>query len=128
MLSSTLLMRLPSRLRLKESRDFARMREQGVSQAGRFLVLAVSRQEGLTEFRFGVVTGKKLGSAVVRNRLRRQLREVVRAHRAEIAPGFHFVIIARWRAPTAEFAELENDWLRLARRQGLLLKPAPRSP
>ncbi|MDZ4286706.1 MAG: ribonuclease P protein component [Prosthecobacter sp.] len=121
-------MRLPSRLRLKESRDFARMKEQGVSQAGRFLVLAVSRQEGLEEFRFGLVTGKKLGPAVVRNRLRRQLREVVRAHRAEIAPGFHLVIIGRWRAPTAEFKELEADWLRLAGRLGLLLKPAPRSP
>jgi ribonuclease P protein component len=128
MSSYVLPMRLPSRLRLKESRDFARMREQGKSQAGRYLVLAVSRQEGLSEFKFGIVTGKKLGSAVVRNRLRRQLREVVRAHRAEVAPGFHFVIIPRWRAPTAAFSELEGDWLRLARRQGLLLKPAPRSP
>ena len=121
-------MRLPSRLRLKESRDFAQMRAQGVSPAGRFLVLAVLRQEGLAEFRFGIVTGKKLGSAVVRNRLRRQFREIVRAHRAEIAPGYHIVIIPRWRAPAAEFSELENDWLRLARRQGLLLKPAPSSP
>ncbi|HYF34548.1 MAG TPA: ribonuclease P protein component, partial [Prosthecobacter sp.] len=121
-------MRLPSRLRLKESRDFAQMRAQGVSQAGRFLVLAVLRQEGLPEFKFGIVTGKRLGSAVVRNRLRRQLREVVRAHRAEITSGCHFVIIPRWRAAGAGLTELENDWLRLARRQGLLLKPAPPSP
>lgn len=121
-------MRLPSRLRLKESRDFARMKAQGQSQAGRLLVLAVLRREGEADFRFGLVTGKKLGGAVVRNRLRRQLREVIRAHRAEIAPGFDFVIIGRWRAPQAHFTELEMDWLRLARRQGLLLKPAPSSP
>lgn len=121
-------MRLPSRLRLKESRDFARIKAQGQSQAGRFLVLALLRQDGLTDFRFGLVTGKKLGPAVLRNRLRRQLREVIRAHRAEIAPGFNFVIIARWRAPQAEFTDLEQDWLRLARRQGLLLKPASSSP
>jgi ribonuclease P protein component len=121
-------MRLPSRLRLKESRDFAQMRQEGTSQAGRYLVLAVLRQEGLAEFRFGVVTGKRLGPAVVRNRLRRQLREIVRTHRQEIAPGYHLVMIPRWRAVGAELAELESDWLRLAKRQGLLLKPAPRSP
>jgi ribonuclease P protein component len=126
MLSPT--MRLPSRLRLKESRDFARMRRQGVSSAGKFVVLAMLKQEGLEEFRFGIVTSRKLGTAVVRNRLRRQFREVVRAHRAEIVPGHEFVMIPRWRAVTAEFAELEADWLRLARRQGLLLKPAPCSP
>jgi ribonuclease P protein component len=121
-------MRLPSRLRLKESRDFAQMRRQGASAAGRFLVLAVLKQEGLQEFRFGIVTSRKLGGAVIRNRLRRRFREIVRAHRAEIAPGHDFVMIPRWRAVTAEFAELESDWLRLAQRQGLLLKPAPRSP
>ena len=121
-------MRLPSRLRLKESRDFARMRAQGSSQPGRYLVLAVLPQEGVREFRFGVITGKKLGSAVVRNRIRRQLREIVRAHRSKIVPGHDLVIIARWRAPSATLAEMEQDWLRLAKRQGLLLKQAPSSP
>ena len=121
-------MRLPSRLRLKESRGFARIREKGVSQGGKLLVLAILREEGVTDFQFGLVTGKKLGPAVVRNRLRRQLREVVRAHRAEICPGHLFVIIARWKAVNAKYSDLEADWLRLARRLGLLLKPAPRSP
>jgi len=121
-------MRLPSRLHLKDSRDFAQMRAQGRSQSGRCYVLAVLRDESLAEFAFGLITGKKLGNAVTRNRLRRQMREIIRAHRAEIAPGWRFVIIARWRAPQTPFAELEQDWLRLAKRQGLLLKPAPSAP
>ena len=121
-------MRLPSRLHLKESRDFAVMRARGRSQSGRYFVLALLRDEGVSEFQFGLITGKKLGNAVARNRLRRQMREIIREHRAEIAPGWKFVTIARWRAPEADFAELNQDWSRLARRMGLFLKPAVAVP
>ena len=79
-------------------------------------------------FQFGLITGGKLGNAVVRNRIRRLLREIVRAHRAEIAPGWQMVIIARWRAPKATLAELENDWLRLARRMNVLSQKLPAPP
>ncbi|MGV3663373.1 MAG: ribonuclease P protein component [Prosthecobacter sp.] len=117
-------MRLPSTLRLKLARDFAQVKAQGGSQAGKFLVLGVLRDETLPEFQFGLITGAKLGNAVVRNRIRRLLREIVRAHRAEIAPGWRMVIIARWRAPQATLEELEKDWLRLARRMQLFKPPA----
>jgi ribonuclease P protein component len=56
------------------------------------------------------------------------MREIIREHRAEIAPGWKFVTIARWRAPEADFAELNQDWARLARRMGLFLKPAAAVP
>lgn len=113
-------MRLPSNLRMKLARDFARVKSQGSSQAGRFLVLGALRNEELPEFQFGLVTGGKLGTAVVRNRIRRRLREVIRAHRTEIAPGWQMVIIARWRAPQATLTDLEKDWLRLAGRLNVL--------
>lgn len=120
-------MRLPSNLRLKLARDFARVKARGGSQAGKFLVLGALRVDGLTEFQFGLVTSAKLGKAVVRNRIRRLLREIVRAHRAEIASGWQMVIIARWRAPQATLEELEKDWLRLARRMNLLQTPSSAS-
>ena len=121
-------MRLPSNLRMKLACDFARVKSQGSSQAGKFLVLGALRTDALQEFQFGLITGGKLGNAVVRNRIRRLLREIVRAHRAEVAPGWQMVIIARWRAPQATLAELENDWLRLARRMSLLKQKAPAPP
>jgi ribonuclease P protein component len=117
-------MRLPSNLRLKLARDFARVKLQGSSQAGKFLVLGALKVEALAEFQFGLITGAKLGSAVVRNRIRRLLREVIRAHRAEIAPGWQMVLIARWRAPQATLQELEKDWMRLACRMKLLQTPS----
>ncbi len=121
-------MRLPSNLRMKLACDFARVKSQGSSQAGKFLVLGALRVETLSEFQFGLITGGKLGNAVMRNRIRRLLREIVRAHRAEIAPGWQMVIIARWRAPQATLEELEKDWMRLARRMNLLKQSAPAVP
>jgi ribonuclease P protein component len=116
-------MRLPSHLRLKHASDFARVREKGASYAGKYLVLGVLKDEGVAEFGYGLITGKKLGIAVKRNRIRRLLREIVRAHQAEIAPGWHFVVIGRWRASGATLQELERDWLKLAKRLGILLSP-----
>ncbi|MFC5455442.1 ribonuclease P protein component [Prosthecobacter fluviatilis] len=123
-------MRLPSNLRMKLARDFARVKSQGVSQAGKYLVLGALPVEELEGFQFGLITGGRLGNAVTRNRIRRLLREIVRAHQAEISPGWQMVIIARWRAPQATLAELENDWLRLARRMNLISRkpPAPPAP
>jgi len=121
-------MRLSSNLRMKLACDFARVKSQGCSQAGKFLVLGALRVEAMAEFQFGLITGGKLGNAVMRNRIRRLLREIVRAHRAEIAPGWQMVIIARWRAPQATLEELEKDWMRLARRMNLLKQSAPVVP
>ncbi len=120
-------MRLPSTLRLKHACEFARVKAAGTSQAGKFLVLGVFRAENESEFRYGLITGRKVGNAVVRNRIRRRLREVIRAHRAEIGPGWHFVVIGRWKAPQAGLKELETDWLRLAKRLGIL-NPVPTLP
>ena len=115
-------MRLPSRLHLKESRDFVRIKAEGRSQSGRFFVLAMRQDPEVDAFQFGLITGKRLGNAVIRNRLRRQMREIIRAHQEGISLGWQFVTIARWRAPEADFADLEQDWVRLAKRQGLLVK------
>lgn len=121
-------MRLPSHLRLKRASDFARVKEKGGSHVGKYLVLGVLRDEAVAEFGYGLITGRKLGIAVKRNRIRRLLREVIRAHRMEIAPGWQFVIIGRWRAANASLGDLERDWLKLAKRLGILLPPSEIPP
>ncbi len=117
-------MRLPSTLRIKSARDFQRVRGDGVGHPGRFLVLQVLRDTELTGFRFGIISPKKLGIAVLRNKIRRRLREIIRAHQHRFVEGVWLVVIARWRAPQAEYGGLERDWLKLAERAGIL-KPAP---
>ena len=78
------------------------------------------RPNGLALSRFGWSIKKALGSAVRRNRIRRRLREILRLHRQEIAPGWDIVIHPRSSAATAEFSALAAELLKLLPRT-----PAP---
>ena len=102
------------------------MRAQGISFPGRYVVLSVLRDSEVEKFRFGLITSKKLGKAVIRNRIRRSLRQVVREEQEKLADGLLLVIIGRWRAPEAAVADLRHDILRTAQRAGIL-KPSPKT-
>lgn len=71
--------------------------------------------------RVGITAGKKLGSAVVRNRVKRRLREVYRLNEARFQSGWDIVVVARSRAIHASFEQLTHSYLSLARKAGLLL-------
>jgi ribonuclease P protein component len=118
-------MRLPSRLHIKASREFARIKKEGSTQPGRFLVVSVLRDSAEAGFRFGLVTTRKIGGAVVRNRVRRLFREVIRDSQDRLVPGLLVVIIARWRSPDATLEELKRDWLKTAARAGILRAEKP---
>lgn len=65
--------------------------------------------------RFGFSIKKALGGAVLRNRIRRRVREIVRGHRQEIPAGWDIVIHPKSSVARAEFASLTADLLRLLR-------------
>ena len=64
--------------------------------------------------RFGFTVSKKVGGAVVRNKVRRRLREIVRLNRAAFPSGRCYVIVARPGAATATFNTLHHDLLAIA--------------
>ena len=70
--------------------------------------------------RVGLTTGKKLGKAVVRNRVRRRLREIYRLNEHRFKPGYDIVVVARSRCITADFEKLTNAYLSLAEKAGIL--------
>jgi len=74
------------------------------------------RANGLAWSRFGFSIKKALGGAVVRNRIRRRLREMVRCHRQEIPAGWDFVIHPKSKVATAEFAALSEEMLRVLKK------------
>ena len=73
--------------------------------------------------RVGITVSKKLGHAVVRNRVRRRLREIYRLNEAQFQPGWDIVVVARTKAVHAGFGELTESYLSLARKAGILRAP-----
>jgi ribonuclease P protein component len=79
------------------------------------------KAEPETETRIGLITSRRVGGAVVRNRVRRRLREIIRAVRPRMLRGWHIVVVARPGAATADFATLRADVLSLAQRSAILV-------
>ena len=104
---------------LKSNRDFRRLYSRGKQAVAPTMVL-YTRKNRLKENRLGTTTGKKLGNAVTRNRIRRRLREIYRLHEEEFLPGRDLVVVARVRSAFVSYQALERDFLKLAGKLGLL--------
>ena len=99
------------RNRLSRSRDFDAVYRQGRSVSTRFLTLWwYERDEAIGEPRLGFAVPRAVGNAVVRNRIKRQLREIVR-ERLEAVPATNdYVLVVRQGLPEAAEAN-GHDWL-----------------
>ena len=97
--------------RLSRSRDFDAVYRQGRSSATRYLVLYwFRRDDDAGDPRLGIAVPKKLGGAVVRNRMKRRLREAWRKILPEVPPANDYVLVVR--PGLAETAESRGfDWL-----------------
>ena len=104
---------------MKENSLFRRLYARGKSAANSYLVI-YCRKNGGNENRIGYTVSKKLGHAVVRNRVRRRLREIYRLHESEFLPGRDIVVVARSRTVGAPYAKLERAFLSLSEKLGLL--------
>ena len=101
---------------LKENRIFRRLYAKGKSAVAPTMVL-YCRKNGRRESRLGLTTGTKLGHAVVRNRVRRRLREIYRLQEDKLLPGYDIVVVARVRAVHSKYAVLERDFLLIPERR-----------
>ena len=110
----------PKTKRLTLSSEFARVKGQGTTERGRYLVLGAANVKEEQSFRAGFVTPKHIGTAVVRNRVRRRLRDIVRNQQGRLRPGIWIVVVARPYAANATHQQLKDEWLRLAERASIL--------
>jgi ribonuclease P protein component len=84
--------------RLTRSADFQRVYRKGKSVAGRHAVLYYfdrSEEAGEDLPRLGISVSKKVGGAVVRNQVKRVIKEAFSSFREQVAPDYDYVIIAR---------------------------------
>ena len=112
-------LRLGRALRLGQNRDFARVRQQGERLALGCLIVNWHRLPDGTTPKVGIVTSRKIGSAVKRSRARRLLRESFRQHQHELAQPVELVLVARNSIVGKKFADVEKDFLVALNRAGL---------
>jgi ribonuclease P protein component len=112
--------RFRSSSRIKQGRDFARLKQKGERRTSGGLVVNWLRMPTGSDSRLGVVTSGKVGGAVVRNRVRRLLREAFRLHQRELVHPVDVVLVARQSIDGKRFAEVENEFLAALRKAGLL--------
>ncbi len=109
---------------LKENHLFRRAYQKGRSAADGRLALYARRRGGGGN-RLGLTVSTKLGCAVVRNRVRRRLREIYRLHEEELTGGVDLVVVARVKAAHSRYRQLERSFLTLADKLGLRGKGGP---
>ncbi len=111
---------MQKKLRLRNRADFSRVYRHGRSFANHQFVVYWFQKKDIEQFRMGVSVNKKVGNAVVRNRMRRVVKEIVRHHAEEIVPHIDMIFIVRKGALTLSYQELEKSILHVLRKSSLL--------
>ena len=107
---------------LKRNKQFRQVYRKGKSVACRELVLIYAKNRS-DMVHVGFSVGKNLGNSVVRNRVKRRLREAFRPNLPLLLPGFDLIVIARDAARDAPFSSLADSLRYLLRKAGLFQKP-----
>lgn len=94
----------PKSERLTRRSAYLRVYDRGTKRVGRHFICYVARH-GEEHRKFGMAVSRKVGKAVVRNRVKRYLREIYRHERSRLAHGFDLVMVARPAAAALNFHE-----------------------
>ena len=97
------------RQRVKKNAEFQKIFKRGKSFANRQFVLYFLPKEGQEEFRIGLSVSKKVGNAVVRNQIKRYIRQSFLELKDEVNPNMDYVIIARTQAASLDFHETKKS-------------------
>jgi len=103
---------------LKKNREFKQVYSYGKSIASSYLVLYWYPNDGAKN-RYGFSISKKIGKAVVRNKLKRRLKEIIRHKENKVKTGYDIIIIARKHVNRLEFQRLRKDLIKLYKKAGI---------
>ncbi len=103
---------------IKKNKDYRRVYHRGKSYADRYMVLYVLKNN-IKICRFGFTISKKIGNAVVRNKIKRRFKEVCRLNLENFLCGFDYIIIARRDIVYLNYRQIEDSLLRLLKKASL---------
>jgi len=111
---------LPKENRLKKKKDFEKLFKEGKSFSEKFLVLKINKNN-LNNNRFGFIVSKKISKkAVARNKIKRQLREIVRKEINNYQKGFDVAVIALPGIESKNFEEMSQALERILKKIKIL--------
>ncbi len=111
--------------RLRKREDFSRVYRHGRSFANMQFVVYWRKRSEPGSFRLGVSASGKLGGAVVRNRMRRRIKEIVRLNADKLREEYDLILIVRKPALALDYKEMEGSVLHVLRKAGLLKGSEP---
>ncbi len=114
------MLKLPKRKILRQKKDFQTVYRYGRSYANRYLVLYVLESEDLGG-KVGFAAGKKLGNAVVRNRVKRLLRESYRLSQDKVRPGIALLLVGRRALVDEKCAVAQEALLGIGKKAGIFM-------
>lgn len=104
---------------VKENYEFRRIYHKGKSAVSPYLVVYCQKNRAGGS-RLGVTVSKKLGHAVVRNRVRRRIREIYRLNLPQMKPGWDVIVVGRGRAVDGPYQKVNDAYLNCLRQLHLL--------
>jgi ribonuclease P protein component len=107
------------RLRLRHARDFQRLRQEGQVQRHPTMLFSYAPND-LEHNRYGFITPKRLGNAVKRNRIRRQVREALRLLHPHLQQGYDIVVIVHSSLIGKPFYKIQRILCELCERARLM--------
>lgn len=109
---------LKRQFRIRTGRQYNNIYKYGNKIGGRYLLVYIMKKETGGN-RFGVVTSKKVGKAVKRNRVKRQIRAIIEQRKNEVPGNNDFIVIARHHIYGVSSQELEKDFLKIMKKAKL---------
>lgn len=106
-------------LRLRKREDFSRVYRYGQSVSNLKFVVYYLPNGKLEKFRIGISASKKIGTAVIRNRVRRLVKEIVRKHADRVKDKIDFIFIAKKTSAELNYEECERNVLHIMKKAGL---------
>ena len=114
-------MGLPKPLRLKHWQDFQATYQQGKRYRGTHLLLRVLPNPRLNQSRFGIAISQKVSKkAVVRNRIKRQLRAILLSQHPNLARGFNVIIVVLPSAVLCKYEHFLRELEQLFKQAGIM--------
>ncbi|PTM56907.1 ribonuclease P protein component [Desmospora activa] len=114
---------MQSQYRLKRRGDFKRAFRIGSSVANRQFVLYRSRRRDAGPVRIGISVSRKVGNAVIRNRIRRLVKEITRQWVDDLPERTDLIVIARKPAADMDYHQMKSSLRHVFRRAQLLDRP-----